>query len=96
MTALHLVQLNDAELAGLRALPDLLQALRGAPAAPAAERLESVREVAGRLRVNVSKVRAAIASGALPATRRPGRGGHLACWIVPSDADRVLAATVAR
>lgn len=90
MTALHLVQLTDAELAGLRSLPDLLQALRGAPVAPAAERLESPREVACRLRVNVRLVRAAVARGDLPVTRRPGRGGREACWIAPSDADRVL------
>jgi len=92
--ALHLVALSDDELAALRSLPDLLRQLRGqrSPSSPAAERLESPREVAARLRINVRRVRAAIDRGELAATRRPGRGGHLAAWIRPADADRVLAA----
>lgn len=88
--------MSDEELAALRALPELVRHLTTRSNEKHETRLESPREVAKRLRINVVKVRDAINRGELPAARRPGRGGHIACWIKPADADRVLGYATSR
>jgi hypothetical protein len=93
---INLVQMSDEELAALRALPELIRQLAARSKDKLETRLESPREVAKRLRINIAKVRDAIKRGELPAARRPGRGGHIACWIKPADADRVLGYATSR
>ncbi len=78
-TAVHLVQLTDAELAALRSLPALVEHLQ---AAKDSTSMLPLTVAARRVRRRTAVVAAAIASGALPA-KRSGR-----TWrILASDAD---------